>query len=235
MKKLMLAAGALALCAQASAALVDRGNFVTDTSTNLDWLKLTVLQRYSFEEVERGAYGYVTEGWRFANASDLLSLVTAYIGPAIGNYARTSNSSWTAADFAGANALVPLLGIVSGFNDPRAASNVELPLQPEYRSITTQGFMLYGSNNRRVGVTEITAIISTPAVMSNDVLVGPSGRWAIFERDVIDPDTAYAGLGSYLVRAASPVPEPSALALLAAGVCVLAMRAKGRRHRAAAN
>ncbi len=87
---LQAAASALAMFAfaggSAKAAIVEHGTYIADTKSNLDWLNLTILNGYSYEQVVAGALGYTTTGWRYANQSELIGLFSTYVGAQNGQY-----------------------------------------------------------------------------------------------------------------------------------------------------
>ena len=217
MKKYIFAVGAVAFSIQASAALSDKGDFVLDTNTNLVWLKLPILNGYSYDEVSSGSRGYISDGWRFANSSELLSLLTSYVSPVGSNYSGLPMSSWTEASFSTASALVSMLG-----------STYEVD-SGGLKQATTQGFMhTMTPSGPPVGFTEVTAVFSVPANSTYGGFSGPSGRWGIVEYMGNNPSVGQAGLSSFLVKDVSPIPEPAQWILLVAGVC--AVRLLKHRH-----
>ena len=90
------------------AALIDNGNFTTDTASGLDWLDLTSSQSYSYNEliVETGVGG-LFEGYQLATVAEVDSLFDAADLPASGN---------DTTDFAAVDALIDLIGATSSQN-----------------------------------------------------------------------------------------------------------------------
>jgi hypothetical protein len=65
--------------------IIDRGNYITDTATNLDWLKINQTTSYSIDEILAGGGGYLTNGWRYATQLDFNRLVDHYFGTDLDN------------------------------------------------------------------------------------------------------------------------------------------------------
>jgi hypothetical protein len=85
MKKLL---GAVFACLTAigtvQGAIIDHGNFLTDTTTGLDWLDVTKTVNMSYNDVmAQLGFGGTYEGWRYATGSDFNRLVGGYTGIAI--------------------------------------------------------------------------------------------------------------------------------------------------------
>jgi len=63
----------------ASATFMDNGSYTTDSITGLDWLDLTATLNQSYLDVSAMlGTGGALEGWRYANESDLLQLMSDY-------------------------------------------------------------------------------------------------------------------------------------------------------------
>ena len=64
-----------------SATLVSKGDYVEDTATSLDWLKINKTKGKSYNQVlQEIAAGGALEGWRLATESEFMALVVSVIG-----------------------------------------------------------------------------------------------------------------------------------------------------------
>ncbi|GEM_PF-1666044 len=195
-----------------NASLTDNGDYVSDSKTGLDWLKLDILNGYSYEAVDAGALGYTTSGWRFASKDDLLNLITTYVGPATGKYPGFFSSDWSSEIFEATNYLVPLFGMNIAFNDSRAAYNLSGG-DFELHQISVQGFFKSSNFSELAGLGEITAVISVSADAPPGPFPVPSGRWLVYDNFFSGSLAQGPNLSSFLVRTTSSVPEPSKLSL----------------------
>jgi len=78
--KLASAATGLVLSASVNAALIDNGDYTTDTDTGLDWLDLTYTDGISYNEVNNHRDSYSGGGWSIASASQVVEMITNYLG-----------------------------------------------------------------------------------------------------------------------------------------------------------
>lgn len=213
-----------------NAALIDQGNYVTDTYDGKDWLKLNVLNGYSYSEVLAGTYGYTTSGWRYATKDDLLSLLTNYVGPSTGDYPGFPTSHYSTEALPGAMYLVTAMGMNVAFNDSRAVYNITGDVYEGLHQITLQGFFDSGIKEDVPGLAEITASISIDPGATLGPLPFPSGRWLISETrytqfpNIPVPYGPY--LSSFLVRDVAIVPESQTISLLALGLGMLPLLAR---------
>lgn len=87
------------------AALIDNGNFTTDTVSEFDWLDLTASQSFSYNElIVETAAGGLFEGYQLATIAEVDTLFDAAGLPASGN---------DTIDFAAVDALIDLIGATS--------------------------------------------------------------------------------------------------------------------------
>lgn len=209
----------------ANAALLDKGDYVTDTYDGKDWLKLNILNGYAYGDVLAGALGYTTSGWRYATTDDLLTLVNNYVGPSTGDYPGFPTSHYSTEALSGAIDLVTAMGMNAAFNDSRAVYNITGEVYEDLHQITLQGFFDSGINKDVPGLAEITASISIAPGANLGPLPFPSGRWLISESFFTQfPNTPVPygpSLSSFLVRDIAVVPEPQSLSLLTLGLGLL--------------
>ena len=75
-KSIMLAVTALVLSTSVNAALIDNGDYTTDSSTGLDWLDLTDTTNLSYDYVSSQlGIGGQFEGWSYATNADVIELL----------------------------------------------------------------------------------------------------------------------------------------------------------------
>ena len=217
-----LTAVTFALATSANAALVDGGTYVRDSATGLDWLKLSHVNGYSYEQVMAGAGGYTTSGWRYATQSELLSLMTRYVGAQNGAYGQPV-SGLASAYFASTYDFVLALGMNIAFNDSRATYNI-VSAYYGLQQISVQGFFDDGNSaDPWNGLAEVTAVIADPGGIYDYLQYDsvPLGRWLIWA-DSQEVGRFGPNISSFLVRPSSSVPTPGSLALVLIAIVVLA-------------
>lgn len=170
------------------------GTLTRDTSTNLEWLDLSVSRNMSTAEVAAAlAPGGTFAGFRYARLDELCNLVTPYFGKA----ACGEVFGFNPLDFGKAQTFVNLFGPT------------------------------LGSGNSLVGLLNPDPV--------NDQIFGAAffTRPGLLEADadlqaLNFPRAAFPNEGSWLIREAAAVPEPSALLLV--GLALLGMVAAGRNR-----
>lgn len=178
----------IVLSTSANAGLIDNGDYITDTDSGLDWLKLTETQTQSYNYVNSQlGSGGALEGWAFASASQFDVLITNAGGTPMTCGNGTAYCGWSTVNNGLVTSLLSLFGDLtennrsSGFLAEALGSN-----QWVARLMDSPGF----------GNTPTHDFIST---LDNDL-----------------PRTlTNSGVGSFLIRQTSgSVPEPAMLPLL---------------------
>lgn len=87
----------LAFCSNANAALTDRGTYITDTATGLDWLKLTETSNRSYNDISSQlGVGGEFEGWRYATGAEFEAMLFGQGATAMSCYeAGTNFCGWS--------------------------------------------------------------------------------------------------------------------------------------------
>lgn len=210
----------------AHSALVDVGDFTTDTASGLDWLKVNKVSGLSYAQVASGALGYTSAGWRFATSQEMVNLFQVNIGPSNNLYGNGFNGLNASASgyFAKAEDLVLKLGMNFAFSDDRAVYNSAA--YSNLHQISVQGFFNGGSGF--VGLAEATAVF-TGEFYGQDA---PYGRWlSLPSWGGLITSSRGPNLSSFLVRnsaEAVDIPEPSGIALLGLGLFGLALAGRKR-------
>ena len=86
-RRLLILAAGILVAPAAQAALVEidlntpgDGLVTRDTETRLDWLDLTESTNLSFDQVEAGAGGFISDGWRHATGAEVCALFASVGG-----------------------------------------------------------------------------------------------------------------------------------------------------------
>jgi hypothetical protein len=216
-KPLFLALPLLFSCA-VQAAIIDHGDYLTDTATSLDWLDVTKTVNMSYSDVSTQlGVGGLFQGWRYATGNEFNVMVGNHTGVAIPSVTYGNVNQ----EVDKIDVLVALLGST---------------LDAEYIKKYSRTYDAYNNFQEGAG-RDYTAGIVADFVSSFEIFVG------ILSDDDRSPTTAdfssahYTStnifarrdsIGSYLIRSNAPsVPEPTTIALFALGLVGLAA-ARGR-------
>ena len=195
------------LCNTANAAsynLVDYGTYTLDQNSGLEWLDTSITQGKSYNQVlALLGNGQALEGWRYAHYDEFKQIFTSR------GYSLNGTSDITAVIAKINNdpffiTLIDLLGATDTTTDKKDL----LGLTAEDYKILDEDSQLYGL---------ITSTYNKPAIYSSVSF----GRY--------NDDRSATNLASFLVRVATPVPEPESIAMLFAGLMLACWRA--RKHR----
>lgn len=203
--KIFIGVFALILSLNASAALIDNGSFITDTTSGLDWLKLESTYGKSYNEVSGEiASGGGLEGWQYATSTQWENML-------FDQGLSPNGSCSNGANFCGFSHGVSgpeMLDLITLFGDAQLSATPYYPypvsvglladIDPSNNKHQTALFLFDGANPY------------SPVIMANTFAGGTSNESGIN--------------GSWLVRATA-IPEPSSLALLILGL-TLSLRLK---------
>ncbi|MDD2899766.1 MAG: PEP-CTERM sorting domain-containing protein [Desulfuromonadaceae bacterium] len=183
----------------AHATLIDNGTYVTDTTTNLKWLKLSATAGTSYSDLQPLLQTTFT-GWSLATASQVYSL---WNDAGLYNAADT-NKIQTANTFISimgntADAMSGATGNSGYYYDADAISNYEIPVAKIY-------------------IMEQVISIYSP---------GSGGTQYLYE--TAPSEYFLSSGAYLVESASTPVPEPGTVALFAFGIAGLAVYGKKRK------
>jgi hypothetical protein len=198
----------VAICGDAQATIIDHGDYLTDTTSGLDWLDVTKTANMSYSEAlaELGVGGSY-EGWRYATGIEFNTLVGNYTGAIIAAFDVRVNQEPNKID-----GLVVLLG-----------STIDAYYMHEFGQ-SADDYLGYHISDSIGYIADDYDINSswTAILVDYDAF----GYVDFSQAHYTHPDKAYKTykIGSYLVRNAE-IPEPSAVFLmLAAGLGMVGAR-----------
>lgn len=202
--------GCLVAVGSAQAAIVDKGDYLTDTVSGLDWLDVTITAGMSVNSVKSQLVaGGLYEGWRYATGDEFNSLVGNYTRATISTYGYVNQEP------AKIDGLVVMLGSTA-----------------DVYALSTYG----ATYDALLGLPEGSGVDYTSGYLAD--LYSPTSAWIAmlwdFDADPSNFDYSmahysdlYVGFsslsnGSFLVRDNLQIPEPSSILLmLAAGLGVV--------------
>lgn len=245
----MMAAG-LSSAAMAGLTVADRvaqGEvlLLEDSQSGLDWLSLSLTAGQSLDQVRAG--DLLTQGFRLATQPELTNLLTHVSAPFLGVLGGIPAPDAVSAYMGGPTTL--LQGLVAGDSEVGAATvpawTVYLTAvsgstwtvgdlgpylsSPPYSSPYSSGSQYSSGSNSINNLTEVLPNLQ-PFTGSVDAgTIYPSGMYVRYTSAQQSTSEAVAGVGVFLVREVSPVPEPATWALFGLGLLGFAMVSFRRR------
>jgi hypothetical protein len=201
MKKIIwntLTAGILTLSVTvANAALIDNGDYTTDTNSGLNWLDLTLSLSRSYNDVEANlSTGGDFAGWRFATGLEVINLWASFgITSPVALSSRTYK-----AKYEGGRLFLDLLGNTRPYTETG-------------RNPYTDGYVL-NSNGGDAETYVVGLVCHVGPCLSGNT----TGRGHTFEREQgVAPHINSPDYGSFLVQS-TVVPVPAAVWLFGSGL-----------------
>jgi len=211
LNKIIIFAILLTLGNPVQAFIIDRGNYLTDTKSGLDWLDVTESVNRSYNDViMQFGPGGDFEGWRYATDVEFNDLVSNYTGESINSFLSVNQ------ELNKIDGLVILLG-----------SNLDSHWIHFYGETYDSSIGL----NEGDGEDASSGILSPTAngdlwvgvILDCDTLYCPNDLSMAHETK-ISPDLHVYGIGSFLVRDSISIPEPRPLFLLMGFALYLILR-----------
>ncbi|MGZ3158598.1 MAG: PEP-CTERM sorting domain-containing protein [Burkholderiaceae bacterium] len=208
--KKMLVLLMFAYSINSNATLIDQGNTTLQTSAHLEWLDVSTTAGLSIDAILGGAGGYISNGWGFANFSQVYALFSeAGAAPSMTGLMVTDPATITAAQ-----TLNHLLGVLSPSitfgSDPLVFIGTSAFAMSNDGTFSAQFVYQVAQDNSQARLWD-----------TSNSFQYTSNQWG----------GSNPSVGNYLVRSVA-VPEPSTLFLLFAGMFgVFYFRAMARSKR----
>lgn len=243
----MMAAG-LSSAAMAGLTVADRvaqGEvlLLEDSQSGLDWLSLSLTAGQSLDQVRAG--DLLTQGFRLATQPELTNLLTHVSAPFLGVLGGVPAPDAVSAYMGGPTTL--LQGLVAGDSEVGAAT---VPAWTVYLTAVSGSTLTvgdlgpylsgpylpgpYGSRSQSgaISISSVFEVSPASEPLTGSVDAGgiyPSGMYVRYTSAPQSTSEAVDGVGVFLVREVSPVPEPATWALFGLGLLGLAMVSFRRR------
>jgi len=217
-KKYLMALAGLILTANTNAAIIDHGNYLTDTQTNTDWLDVTQSVNMSHNEViAEMAPGGKFFGWRYASGTEFIKLISnAAILP------LSSLSTYYALPNVTDNLITMLGSTLDTYYINSYSKTYDEYYSPSiYSQHYTQG-LLSDEIPDQTGTAYFAALINDVDISGASLDDGVQAYSNGF-----GSDSKGFIFGSYLVRTSNTVAEPESVALV--GLSLIALIATRRK------
>lgn len=182
--------------------IVDQGSYLTDTSSNLDWLDVTETfgKSYDYVNSQFGVVGLYA-GWRYATGDEFNTLLSNFTGTTITGYGVVNQET----DLI--DGLVLMLGNYASFANVYYAA----------------GFI---SDTPQTSSNRYLAGICDNDNQNAQCMLGAGGQdVSVAHLTDVSPSYAQHNIGSFLVRAAvTNVPEPTTTTLIGLGIAAMTFR-----------
>lgn len=195
--RLLLLAIAVPLCLSSNAGgkILDRGDYLTDTQSNLDWLDVTASANMSYNDIAKQlGKGGQFEGWRFATVGEFNTLINNATGTNRTSFEVYHHNEEGEAAITAIKSLIQMLG--STLDSMYLAShgqtyNTHRNLPKEKGSAYTLGYLFDKDTNNRRYVGEISAHSEYTDLAQSQVFIP---YW--YQND----NAKEINIGAYLVR-----------------------------------
>ena len=206
--------------ANASAAIVSKGDYMQDDKTSLDWLKVTKTQAQSYNEIlKKLAVGGDLNGWPFATQAELVA------APVNGEHVKNSGI--------GNNEILKKLAVGGDLNGWPFATQAELvaaPVNGEHVKNSGIGNLMNYTRGTQSGYKYIYGYVAedckTPYVYMMRLGVNPNNGKGSFEKKFKHRTKIIKsiGVGAFLERtsAVTTVSEPASRGLFGLGLIGIA-------------
>jgi len=194
LSKLAVAIVAVTGVSIAQADLIKAGEIITDTDTGLEWYTMTATTGYSYDDMQGNIVDPTSEffGFEYATASDLV-ILWGIEGYSSGGSLRVSDEA--------SRTVIALLFELFGQTGTSCCSRTDGIYDDQDTTSTAVGHAYL--------IPDLRGTIESKVSQS-------ANQWET--TDIDWPGTPSNSMGSWMFRPATPVPEPSTLALLGIGL-----------------
>lgn len=189
-----------------------------DSQSGLDWLSLSLTVGQSLDQVRAG--DLLTQGFRLATQQEFANLLTHVSVPLLGVLGGVPAPDAVSVYMGGPTTL--LQGLVAGDSEIGAAT---VPAWTVYLTTVSGSTGAVGDLGPYLPPTNLEPVMGSGYAGA----MSPSGMYVRSTSAPQSTSEAVDGLGVFLVREVSPVPEPATWALFGLGALGLAMMSCRRR------
>lgn len=228
MKKILASLGMMMMLTNSSvhAALIDHGDYTTDTVTGLEWYDVSLTAGQSYLQTE-AQLSNTLAGWRIANYAEVSQLFTDSQLPPVTGFAQGDTSLM--------NAVTQFTNLLGVTLTPAVDSKLTLGVSGFFGSPEVFG----GYYEDVIGENlEILYSIYHPQVLAANraeaYISDTDWVWAMVNSAYAEIDKNVVGSGTFLVRGTSvlAVPEASTSASFSVGLLMAIFHCRQRRNKA---